>query len=244
MLITRLCIILILLSSINVIAQTNQPDSIPYYINVDNETVVQRSFMFYEGKVLTYCISIGNPEGTHFSFNSFNGALIIGWRGQFLNAHLMWVHKARGIGVAQPVGTEILFGNEKAYASGATYKSNWTDSIVNPDTLQFLGYDVDKMNRPVFRYKFNETTIEDNISIKNEKDIIRSLHLPEGANGDIYFRLISGNTIKKKSSTQYLIDNTIKITVPKRSRVSVQPNGTRQMLIVPLTADFEYTISW
>ncbi len=231
-------------NAILVIAQDNKPDSIPYYVNVENETVVQRSFMFYEGKVLSYCISVGNPEGTHFAFNSFNGSLMLGWHGQFLNAHLMWVHKARGIGVAQPVGVEIKFGNEKAYASSATYKNNWTDSITQPDTIQFLGYDVDKTNRPLFRYLFNGTAIEDDIRLLNQKNIKRTIHLPEGIKEEVFFRLISGGNIKKISSTEYLVDNTISVKVPKKTKVFIQQNDHRDMLVTSLSSDFEYTISW
>ncbi len=219
----------------------NIQDSVPYYINVENETLIQRSFMFYDSKVLTYCISIGNPEKVHYSINSYNGAIIKGWRGQFLNANLMWVHKARGIGVAQPVGEEIAFGNEKAYAT--VNNGIWKDSIDADDNCQFLGYDVDKQNRPTFRYKIKETTIEDIIRPANN-NINRVLHFPSGIKGDLFFRLISGNRIKKIKATEYLVDDSIRIKIPKNNKVIIQANNDRQMLLTKLSTDFEYTISW
>jgi hypothetical protein len=218
-------------------------DSVPYYIVVEDETIVHRSFMFYDGRVLPYCISVGSPEKTHFSINSFNGALIKGWRGQFLNANLMWVHKARGIGVAQPVGNEKQFGNEKAYATNNNYKNNWGDSISAEDNYQFLGYDVDKQNRPLFRYKFNGSTIEDNITI-SEGNINRAIHFPSGTQTEIYFRLISGEEVKKVSSQEYLIDNCFRVMIPEKNTVFIQQNGKSKLLLTKLSADFNYTISW
>ncbi|MBO9573109.1 MAG: hypothetical protein J7497_13035 [Chitinophagaceae bacterium] len=229
--------------SCSVIGFGQAKDSVPYYIVVEDETLVHRSFMFYDGKVLPYCISVGSPEKTHYSINSFNAALIKGWRGQFLNANLMWVHKARGIGVAQPVGDEKQFGNEKAYASENNYKNNWGDSISVEDNCQFLGYDVDKQNRPLFRYKFNGSTIEDNIAVV-EGNINRTINIVSPTSQDTYFRLISGEEIKKISSTEYLIDNLIHIIIPKKNNVFIQQNGKRKLLLTKLSADFNYTISW
>jgi len=215
-----------------------------YNIAVKDETVVQRSFLEYDNKVLDYVVSVGDPAGVHYAVNTFNGSLIKAWRGAFLDGSLMWVWKARGIALAVPTGTVVKLGNEKAFASGVNAAETWGDSLAVSDNYIFRGYDVDKKNHPTFRYNIDGAEIEDRTLPAAERSLSRSLQFKSPVPNVLYHRIISGTNISKVNKDTYLVDNTFKIQLPANSKTSIRQQGGKQLLLVQLTGDIQYNIIW
>lgn len=215
-----------------------------YPILVKEETVIQRSFLEYENKVLDYVVSVGDPEGIHYAVNTFNGSLIKAWRGAFLDGSLMWVWKARGIALAVPTGTVVKLGNEKAFCIGENALSSWGDSLLSTDHYVFRGYQVDKKNRPVFLYEIGGIQVRDRIVPTASQGLTRSLILKGPIPKDFYHRIISGINIIKISKNVYEADKTFKIIVPANSKMSISQQGNKQVLLIQLTGDLQYDLSW
>lgn len=137
-----------------------EPDAIGLMeYKVSTEPVVQRSFMM-EGELKnTYVVSVGTPEGVHYSYDLKKGDLIYVWRGKFLDVTQMW-HDRGEPQTAAPLGqTQAILGKGNLSLEGKNLADNW----------QYKGYRLEN-GLPKFRYELAAQSIQVEDKITSQPD--------------------------------------------------------------------------
>ena len=117
-----------------------------------------RGFVNYQNEKRTHVISVGDPKNVHYTYDLANGSLLKVWKGGFADVTEMW--EGRGIDqllIPQEMSVEL---NEHFVAS--PLKNNMTafpPKISND--IQPTGYRMDNRKRPIFIFKYQNLTIED-----------------------------------------------------------------------------------
>ena len=117
-----------------------------------------RGFVNYQNEKRTHAISVGDPKNVHYTYDLANGSLLKVWKGGFADVTEMW--EGRGIDqllIPQEMSVEL---NEHFVAS--PLKNNMTafpPKISND--IQPTGYRMDNRKRPIFIFKYQNLTIED-----------------------------------------------------------------------------------
>ncbi|RYZ48014.1 MAG: DUF1080 domain-containing protein, partial [Sphingobacteriales bacterium] len=128
---------------------TNGGDPVdPILISASTNTVL-RSFIDLPEKRIVHAVSVGSPEGTHYTYDLDNGALIQAWHGGFLDATPMW-HE-RGDGSSRPAGSvEFLGKPAPGISTLATADAAWATDTTGTG-YKPKGYVLDAEGRPAFK---------------------------------------------------------------------------------------------
>ncbi len=110
---------------------------------------------------------------------------------------------------------------------------------------RFLGYQLDKQQRPTFRYRFGDVLIEDHpkpFSQSGDKSpgLRRTLTLSgdgasgDGAKGDVWYRAAVASSIADAGDGTYRIDNTWTIRLKSTEKPTIRESGGKKELLLPL----------
>ncbi len=213
------------------------------------ETVMQRSFLLYQGKRKTHCISVGTPPGIHYSYDISNGSLLQIWKGSFADATGMW--HVRGNQVLQPLGSPLLFNDQPQFVQ-AEQSLPWPDSLSNEaGSYQWRGYDLKAEGGPVFKYQIAGVNVADVFyPEENGKILTRKINVSgEKAASDVFFRAAKAKKIERLSNGEYYINEGEYFI---RFNSSVQPTirqtneGEELVVLIKRGTDSEinYSIIW
>ncbi len=218
-------------------------------IKPGEETVMQRSFLFFKGKKKMHCISVGDPLGVNYSYDLGNGSLFQVWKGAFGDATGMW--HVRGNQILEALGSPVLFNDNPQFAI-AEQNAPWPDSLPKQTGYYRLkGYDLSSAGRPVFKYNIAGVNVADAIyPEENGRIITRKLNVnSSGAAGDVLFRTIKAKKIDGLSNGEYYInDGEYFIRFNTSLQVVVRQTKEGAELIIPLKKGIEteinYSIIW
>ncbi|QJW88413.1 DUF1080 domain-containing protein [Spirosoma taeanense] len=221
----------------------------PIIVDAPTNTIL-RSFMDMPGEKNTqgrtlrvvHAVSVGSPDGVHYTYDLDKGALIQVWRGSFLDATPMWHDRGDGssrpMGMVQRMGAPVLF-----LAKLASPQANWTADTTGSG-YRPKGYVLDNEDRPTFRYQSYGASVDDKIRVLSEgKGIQREVTLTNPA-GDLYARLISGTSISPIENGMYLVDGQqyVRLDDLNGAKPTVRDANGRQELIVPVKGKVVYSI--
>ena len=132
----------------------------PILINAGTNTVL-RSFIDIPQKRIVHAVSVGSPEGTHYTYDPENGAIVQAWHGGFLDATPMW-HE-RGDGSSRALGSIVYIDPPSINITtsdipGNAWKADTTGTGFRPN-----GYRLDQADRPIFRYTVYGQPVQDSI---------------------------------------------------------------------------------
>lgn len=163
-----------------------------------------RSFMDWKKKPedknfrVVHAISIGSPEGLHYTYDLDKGAVIQAWKGDFLDATPMW--DDRGDGSSKPLGSLTFFNHDLLLNRiGSTAWNDTTGTGFRP-----LGYDLDENNLPTFNYQIAGQKVSDKLRISDGKYLDREIRITDGEN--IAGRIASGDLIEQVDTHLYAVD--------------------------------------
>lgn len=123
-------------------------------VNPEAKPEMIRSFVYHKEDKITHGISVGNPEGIHYSYDLRNGALLKVWRGAFADVTEMW--QGRGIEqVLVPPGMALTLPKNALLTH-----ENRGQASLNSE-VNYQGYELDSAGRPVFIYQYGESRILD-----------------------------------------------------------------------------------
>ena len=214
----------------------------PILVNAPVNTVL-RSFMDVPGVRVTHAISVGSPDGIHYTYDMDNGMVVQTWRGGFLDATPMW-HE-RGDGSSRPTGSVLLFG--KPLLNIARLSSNNTPWIKDTVGTSYRpkGYSLDQQDRPVFHYLIYGSSVTDAPQVlANRGGISRELSF-QNAPADLYFRLAEASSIEDLGNGLYLLNDKsyyLKIDDAGGANVSIRDSNGKKELLVPVKTKLKYTI--
>ncbi|TLP81444.1 DUF1080 domain-containing protein [Maribacter sp. ACAM166] len=174
-------------------------------VNVADEAVLQRSFLLFNGVKRTHCISVGTPQGIHFSYDLTNGAVLKVWDGAFFDATEMWLSRGeKQLGV--PAGFTVSFHGDPEFVTLAKPDAEWPDFTTEFTDYKFNGYNLDDVGLPTFRYQKGNTNIADKMTPAiGGRSFNRSISF-KGAT-PVAHKIAAGHQIKKLPNGSYIIND-------------------------------------
>lgn len=179
-------------------------------------------------------IGVGYPEKISLAFDSEQMSLRLLWHGEFADADIGSFHPRSREQIEFPPG--IPFYRLTSLDSEWPYKRKTDYAFPQDHGYQFLGYQLDKLKRPTFRYRYGEVTVEDffedRLDATGQAFFRRTLKFSAiSAPPPFYFRVAAGKVISG-SAREWSID---------RLKVRLLGNQTGRMregepaeLLVPL----------
>lgn len=166
---------------------------------------LQRSFVDHKDEKFTHCISVGTPQGVHYSYNLATGSLLKVWSGSFLNTTHMWL--ARGFKQAgEPVGFKISMHGNLEFAPLTDINTLWPDPLPENKGFRQLGYELDDTRMPTFSYQLGSTKITNKFTVpKGNRQLHKSIQISKSKN--LWHKIADGESIKILPNDIYLINN-------------------------------------
>jgi hypothetical protein len=205
-------------------------------ITADAKPTLIRSFLQMPGEVTkrTHSLSVGSRTGMHYSVDLNQMALLMAWKGDFIDATDMWYERGEPQ-LIHPRGTTIYPAPRTALAVLPSLTTAWPDSV-GDNVLQYKGISLDKDGSPSIDYAMNSTTIRDQIRPTNTA-FSRTLTLSGTApTGQLYCRLAAGKTLEEVAKGLYAVDDrSYFVRFDPKAPVSVRQSGGKQELIMPVS---------
>ncbi len=166
---------------------------------------LQRSFVKHKNARRTHSISVGTPEGTHFSYDLARGSLLKVWTGAFLNTTHMWLKRGYEQ-LGEPVGASVSMHGDLEFAILKDEHSVWPKPLPENKGIKQLGYQLDAKRMPTFSYELGDVIISN--SFKVEKDKREITKIIEVKNDRIlYHKIADGEDIKVLPNNTFIVNN-------------------------------------
>jgi hypothetical protein len=195
------------------------------------------------GTRITHAVSVGTPEGVHYTYDMDNGAIVQAWRGGFLDATPMW-HE-RGDGSSRPSGSLQLFGKPLlTVARLSSSAAPWTVDTVATG-FRPKGYRLDSQERPVFRYNIYGVTVNDAIQVSDNKGGLSREITIENPSDNLYIRLGESKIIEDAGNGLYLLNDKsyyLKIDDAGGAQAIIRDQNGKKELLVPVKTKLKYSI--
>jgi type 1 glutamine amidotransferase/mono/diheme cytochrome c family protein len=197
-------------------------------------------------------IAVGYPAGGHIAWDANSMSLSQVWRGAFIDASKHWV--GRGPGPQTPLGDQVIsVENSSPVAELDSIDTPWPLASARERGYRFLGYRLDKVGTPTFRYRFGETNVEDTVFAFKESlagAIIQRELSVSGETGGIMLLLAKGKKIEPIAGA-YRVDDrfSVEINGGQSSEPEIVTFGENVELRLPLdlsqgAASIVQTIRW
>ena len=218
------------------------------------EPTVLRSFIEHGETKRTHAVSVGEPDGIHYSMDLSQAALLHVWRGPFLDATPMW-HSRGQDQLALPQGSLTTLSGQPTLAFLDDENTPWPDSVNHAVPFRFQGYDLDDTNRPLFRYNVGWVSIEDRLAPDDEARFL-TRHLTLRAEREdvppLWLRVAAGPEIHAVSEATYAVDDRtyyVEVTETGGAQPILRTTAHGQELLVPVRfreaqAAVTYSIIW
>jgi len=202
-----------------------------------------RSFMDIPGMRVVHAVSVGSPEGLHYTYDMDHSTLVQIWRGGFLDATPMW-HE-RGDGSSRPTGSRQLFGKpvlnvERLSSAGSPWKTDTTGTSFRPK-----GYELDEKDRPVFHYSIYGFSVRDATQVlENGQGIIREIAVLNPS-GDLFVRLGESRVIEDMGNGLFLFDDKsyyLRLDETDGEKAFIRDVDDKKELLIPIKSKIKYTI--
>ncbi|MGY3212052.1 hypothetical protein [Mucilaginibacter sp. HD30] len=220
--------------------QRKRPD--PVYIDA-TENILVRSFIDLPvGGRVTHSVNVGSPTTVHYTYDMDKGAIVVVWRGDFLNASSMWIE--RGDGSSRVRGKATYFGKPaltlaKLSSDQATWIADTAGTGYKPK-----GYKLDDAGLPTFMYQLNGAKISDASKVLANGEGIQRQVTAQSATTGMYARLAAGKQIIKLSDSLFSInDKAYQIRLDdSQAKPIIRTLADGQELLVPFQSKLTYSI--
>lgn len=224
----------------------------PIYVEAVGQPVVLRSFINHGGQKRTYCVSVGEFSGPHYSLDVAQAALLQVWKGPFLNTTPMW-HGRGHAQVAVPRGSVIELSGAPSVALLPGEDAPWPDSLDSAG-YRFKEYRLDEAGRPTFMYDVHTVAVEDHIAPSEDKrSIIRTMRFSSAeVRSNLWVHLASSDEIERLEGGSYAIDDRtyyIDIAETGAAQAVIREQSDHTELLFPVhfdgtSSNLRYAIVW
>jgi hypothetical protein len=217
------------------------PEPKPYIgVVPEGKPEMVRSFVQYDNEKVkrTHVLSVGSPNGWHYTMDLNRGALLQGWRGQFADVTEMWYERGEPQ-LLSTAGLTTLVSGQSSYAMLSAPSAAWPDS----SDLNYLGYRLNADGTPSIRYAIAGTTLTDFIAAE-EQGLNRTLTLAEKAASPVYVLLGAGDEIIQVEKGLYRVDNRYYVRVDKKAKVTTRTSAGKQELMMAVDGTVSYSLFW
>jgi hypothetical protein len=228
--------------ALHALSSLPEPEPIPMIaVTPKDRPEMIRSFVQVEGEKSkrTHVLSVGSPQGLHYSVDLNQAALLQVWRGGFADVTEMWHERGepqllKTLGVTQKLNgkSNIAILNEPT--------ALWPDSVA---TLTYKGIQLDDSGTPTQHYLFDKTDITQKL-IPTRNGFVNTISATALVDG-LTARLAVADAIIEIEKGIYSIDGQqYYIYVPVDFMPVVRTSNSKQELIVPIKEIVTYTIAW
>ena len=203
-------------------------------LKADQKPVIYRNFI--DG-VTPRGIAVGYPERANLCWDANRMALAVVWQDRFIDASKHW--EGRGQGNQTPLGGNVTkFETVAPVAVLQDLDTAWPDGAPKERGYKFLGYRLDKLGRPTFRYRFADAEVEDTpLPVAGEfsgtfKRNIKVTPTGQQPDSGVYFRAGSGN-IEPLEDGWFLLNDAhrIRVTTSGNKPLVRQVGGSSEILV-------------
>lgn len=175
----------------------------PLLVKDLKEPEMIRSFINHKKEKKTNILSVGDPEGVHYSYDLRKPNLIKVWKGEFADVTKMWQGRGEPQ-LLQPYNFSLDLTDGVPIAILANDKTPWPDYV--SDDYRFIGYEIDAGNRPIFKYQYGTVTFKDQSKPAVDGKSLTRIISKDGGDTNLYFRLAKGASIELLPNGLYSID--------------------------------------
>lgn len=207
-------------------------------------------FFMHAGEKRTHTISVGSPEGVHYSYDLNRGTLLNFWRSPFADVTQMWQGRGHeqllvpmNAAIEESSGIQIAVLNRED-----TFRNHHAEN-----SKGVTQYDLDSAGRPVFTVLHDGVLITDRIAPSaSGSTLIRTVHYQADLDGDSRLaRVAQGESIEPLPNGLYRVNGRyyIKILSSGESDPEIHENGDIQALFIPVLRDtssseIRYELIW
>ncbi len=210
----------------------------PIELKPQSEPIIYRNFIEGAG---SRAIGVGYPEGVNLAFDANNMRMAMIWHGAFIDASRHWT--GRGQGFESPLGDDILvLPNHVPFVLLDKPDREVATEMGRDLGYKFLGYRLDKEQRPIFRYSFGGLTVDDHpVPVKEESNkygtLKRTLRF-EGASdtSQLWYRALTAKQIESTGEGRYRVDNVWSLNVNSTGSDApiIRESAGQKELLIPI----------
>ena len=209
----------------------------PYSSNYEKEPLIVtptdrpeliRSFFEYRDEKRSHVVSIGHPEGIHYSYDVKAGSLLKVWRGDFADVTDMW--QGRG-------HSQLLVPLEVALEMPEC-------NLTSPE-VSYWGYELLPDGRPVFIYEYGDSKIFDSYK-PNQNGLQRTLWM-EGGSRELKIPAGFGPYMEKVNADYFSVAGRFYLKNLGSIEPKIMTNDQQLEVVFPLNSHadkIEYSILW
>ncbi|MBC3783868.1 hypothetical protein [Spirosoma utsteinense] len=193
-----------------------------------------RSFVQMPGEKTkrTHSLSVGSPEGLHYTVDLNQMALLQTWKGDFANVTEMWYERGEPQ-LLSPMGVTVRPPAQSPLVVLTNETTAWPDSL-GENVLQYKGLTVDKQGMPTVEYTLAGTTVTDAIR-PDGNALVRTLTLKGSPDGTPYCRVAAGTTIDEVGKGLYAVnDRSYFVRFDPKAKVKLRQSNGKQELLLPI----------
>ena len=189
--------------------ELSAPGSLPldafaaYEIAPAGEASIQRNFVMHRGAPRTHAMSVGEPSGIHYAFDTGTGALLSLWKGRFVNAATMWYQRG-DLQSAIPLGSVLELSGWPTVAVLSDDAAPWPET---PEGFRFKGYSLNEFERPIFAYQVGDTEVLDQLTPEGAYFSRRIALSGSAPAGKVWLFIAEGDRIELMPDGAYAVDD-------------------------------------
>lgn len=207
-------------------------------------------FFNYQNEKRTHVLTVGHPEGIHYSYDLNTASLLSFWRDPFADVTRMW----RGRGHEQllvPMNAAVVSGAGNPLVTPGDADINYDDLPGSTDGVN--RYRLNEHGQPVFIYEINGISVEDHISPdETGNEFIRSLRFQSKAvRNEQAAKIAHGNSIEELSPGFFRVNGNyyIHLIESDGELPEIHDQGEIQSLLIPVLQNsnqsvIQYQIIW
>ncbi len=188
-------------------------------------------------------IAVGYPEHVNIAWDANDLCLKLIWHGKFIDASKHW--RGRGQGKQSPLGIHVMkLEKQTPWAITAQKIESWPEGTARTRGFRFVGYQLDKKQRPTFMYRHNQYEISEQFiplrRSKTEANLKRIFKLKSEKSNPaekISFLVASGKKIEIDNDQAVVVDDAIRIFIdfPKSGQAGkyrqIKQNGMTYLVM-------------
>ncbi|MEX0929551.1 MAG: family 16 glycoside hydrolase [Balneolales bacterium] len=208
-------------------------------------------FVNYGNEKRVHTLSVGHPEGVHYSYDLNRAALLNFWNSPFADVTGMWQGRG-GSQLLAPMNASVEDGSGIPLASLGTEAAFMNQEV--PDQLTGKEYNLNEAGRPVFSYQYGNVSFTDEIlpSANRHEGLERKLIFhADTRQGRLAGRVAQGKEIERLNNGLYRVNGRYYIRIKETSGEEAQllDNGLVKALFVPVLrrthqSTIEYQLIW
>ena len=210
----------------------------PIELKPQTEPIIYRNFIEGAG---SRAIGVGYPEGVNLAFDANNMRMAMIWHGAFIDASRHWT--GRGQGFEAPLGDDVLpLPNYVPFIVLDKADREVATEMGRDLGYKFLGYRLDKEQRPIFRYSFGGLTVDDHpVPTKEESrkygTLKRTLHFEGAADtSQLWYRALTSKQMDSLGEGRYRVDDVWRFEVNSSAVEApiIRESGGQKELLIPI----------